>query len=56
MIELAKAMEEGHLAELEELNLNSNKISGPGFQALARAFGKGALPKLRKLDFGKNEV
>ena len=56
MTELAKAMEKGHLAELEELNLKSNKIGAIGVQALARAVSKGAVPKLRALLLDGNEV
>ena len=56
VVEVAKSMEEGHLAELEEMNFESNKISGVGLQALVRAVTKGALPKLRKLDLSNNEV
>ena len=49
MVELATSIEEGHLAELEELNLNSNNITGVGLQALVRAVSKGAMPKLCKV-------
>ena len=55
MVELAKSMEEGRMAELEELHLDSNKISGVGLQALARALSKGALPKLREIYLGGHE-
>ena len=43
------AMDEGCLAELEVLSLQSNKISGVGLQALAGALSEGAVPKFRSL-------
>ena len=56
MTKLAKSMEEGRLAELEELDLRLNKISGVGLQALAKAVSKGSVPKLRTLILDGNEV
>ena len=53
---LAKAMEEGHMAEVKELNLKFNSISGVGLEALTTALTKGVLPKLRKLYLNSNEV
>ena len=55
VVELAKAMEEGHLAELEELNLKSTKITGVGLQALVRAVSTDASPKLRSLNVDGND-
>ena len=55
VVELAKALEERHLAELAQMYLGSNKISGVGLQALVRALSKGALPKLRKLNVNEND-
>ena len=51
---LAMVLEDGQLAEVEKLDLQDNKISGQGFQALARAFSRGALPKLHELFLNGN--
>ena len=56
VLELARAMEKVRWAALEELSLESTKISAVGLQSLARAWSKGAVPKLRTLFLDGNEV
>ena len=40
----------------QDLSLNLNQIGDPGFEALFKEVGKGALKKLEKLNLGSNRV
>ena len=44
------------MPKLEELFLNTNKISDEGAKALAQAVAKGALPKLKQLFLNMNQI
>ena len=56
VVVIAKSLEEGHLAGLAKLKLQSNNITGVGLQALTMACVNGAAPKLSRLNVSENEV
>ena len=53
---LVALLADGHLANLEKLNLQTNKLSDAGAQALAAALSAGQLPKLKQLQVDGNAI